>query len=440
VRKTPRTGLASALLATSVGSWLVAGCATARPGAATSPIKSSVSTAPQPATTSAPGDHAEWQFHNRPWSYPWSSESNATIASGSLDIVPHVDDPTSCPLLFQPNEVVDLSGGGFEPGTAVTVILALGRTASDTRIVKADGTGAISLTAILPPDLTGIPADGGAIGYIEADGDGQASTEQMDDAMFRLGKADATCGATPSITVTLIAPRDVPGVSGAGAMFAVTGPGLPPLSPSPTPGTFAEIDTDENGAASCPSREPAGVVCKDGDLRPLRTDATYTVTEVSPPPHLKASPPQTITVDEGMDGPDGVEFENTYDGPALAGSVRVNLLSTQGSPLPGGAVFAVTGPGLPPLTSPPSPGTFAEIDVGAGGWTNCSASEPTGIACLHGVIQNLQPSSRYSMSEIKAPVGYKTTMPSQQFETSNDGTLVIVQFTCYEIPPTTSGA
>ena len=213
----------------------------------------------------------------------------------------------------------------------------------------------------------------------------------------------------------------------AGAVFAVTGPGLPTLTPPSKSGTFAELDTDSDGEATCPRREPPGITCKDGDLGPLEANATYTVTQISAPPNLAISQPQTLTTDNGIDGPDTAGFLDDYAGPALPASARANLLTTQGTPLPGAVVFALTGPGLPSLPARPSPGSFAEIEGHAGGWIDCPSLEPPGVECKTGVIENLQPDASYTMTELTAPDGYAVA-PAQQFMTSGDGQLVVVQF------------
>jgi hypothetical protein len=380
----------------------------------------------QNARLAARQNLAGWTFHGTFADYPYPSASDATLGGGDLTMTPHVADPTSCPLLFHGGEVVDIAGDGFAPAATVTLMLGLGRAGTATRTVQADADGNLALTVTLPTNLTGLPIQGSTVGYIEADGDGSDSTTRFDNDMFGIGTADATCGATPSITVYLVGPF-TPEVPVAGAIFAVTGPRLPALTRPSKPGTFAELDTDTDGQATCPRREPSGVTCKDGDLLPVEANATYTVTQISAPPNLAIAQPQTLTTDNGIDGPDTAEFIDRYAGPALPASARVNLLSMQHRPLPGAAAFALTGPGLPSLPARPSPGSFAEVDVRAGGWTDCPAQEPPAVQCKTGVIENLQPDASYVMTEVTAPDGYALAAP-QQFMTSSDGQLVIVQF------------
>jgi|GEM_PF-6424066 len=417
------------MLAVSAVVLLLAGCAAPNTrGAMSSSVQpGGSSTLGGPvASDSADENLAGWTFQNTFVDYPYSSASGATLGLGDLTMTPHVADPTSCPLLFHGGEVVDISGDGFAPAATVTLMLGLGRAGTATRTVQADQDGNLALTVTLPANLTGLPIQGSTVGYLEADGDGSDSTTSSDNTMFGIGTADANCGATPSITVDLVGPF-TPSVSSAGAIFAVTGPRLPALTRPSKPGTFAELDTDQYGATTCPRREPSGVTCKDGDLGGVEADATYTVTEISAPPNLGIAPPQTLTTDNGIDGPDTVEFIDDYAGPALPASARVNLLSTQDRPLPGAAVFALTGPGLPSLPGRPSPRSFAEIDVRAGGFTDCAAQEPPGVECKNGVIENLQPDGSYVMTEVTAPDGYEVAA-AQQFVTSSDGQLVVMQF------------
>ncbi len=413
-----RGSFVSAQLAACAAVLSVAGCATTTGGAG-----------------SPPSDDAGWQFQSRLFTYPLPSQSDATLGGGELTIKPHTPDPATCPFMFHGGEIIDISGGGFASGASVALMLAGGRKGTDLRTLTAGATGAIATTVALPADLVGLPIEGQVIDYLEADGAGQDSTTRMDNVMFGVGTRDATCGVTPSLGVFLMGPV-APRVSTAGAVFAVTGPGLPPLGDPPTAGTFAEIDTTDDGAGSCPPREPTGVTCKDGNVGPLKAGATYTVTEVTAPAHLAAAAPQTVAVDQGIDGPDSVTVLNEYAGPPLPASARVNLLSPQGSAIPGGAVFAVTGPGLPTLTSPPKPGMFAEIDVRDGGWTDCPPHEPVGVDCAHGVIKNLRPGTPYLMTQIAAPAGYDKA-PPQPFETSNDGEPVVVQSVVYPVAATT---
>jgi hypothetical protein len=408
---------------------LLAGCAAPNTrGAMSSSIRpggSSTLGGPVPSD-SAHENLAGWTFHDTFADYPYPSASDATLGGGDLTMTPHVADPTSCPLLFHSGEVVDIAGDGFAPAATVTLMLALGRAGTATRTVQADADGNLALTVTLPTNLTGLPIQGSPVGYMEADGDGSDSTTRFDNDMFGIGTADATCGATPSITVDLVGPF-TPSVSSAGAIFAVTGPRLPALTRPSKPGTFAELDTDQYGATTCPRREPSGVTCKDGDLGGVEADATYTVTEISAPPNLAIASPQTLTTDNGIDGPNTAEFDDDYAGPALPASASVNLLSTQHRSLREAAVFALTGPGLPLLPARPSPGSFAEVDFRADGWTVCPAQEPPGVQCKTGAIENLQPDSSYVMTEVRAPDGYAVAA-AQQFVTSGDGQLVEMQF------------
>jgi hypothetical protein len=365
-------------------------------------------------------------------SYPDSTASDASLSSGDLTMTPHISDPKSCPLLFHPGEVVDISGDRFAADAAVELILGLGRAGSATRMVHADSNGDLAETITLPPNLTGLSVGGGTAGYLEADGEGSESTTTSDNNLFGIGTADATCGATPSITVFLVGPF-TPKVSSAGAVFAVAGPGLPTVMPGSKPGTFAELDTNSDGEATCPQREPSGVTCKDGNLTPVEANATYTLTEISTPRDLAMVPPQTLTTDQGIDGPDTAEFIADYAGPALPGSASVNLLSPDYTQRPAPAVFALTGPGLPSLAARPSPGSFAEIDIHADGRFDCSAHEPAGVQCKTGTISDLQPDTAYTMTEVTAPDGYAIAAP-QQFVTSRDGQLIIVQFVNAKTP------
>lgn len=134
-----------------------------------------------------------------------------------------------------------------------------------------------------------------------------------------------------------------------------------------------------------------------------------------------------MTTDNGIDGPDNVAFLDEYAGLALPALASVNLLSMEDTQLHGAAVFALSGPGLPSLAARPIPGSFAEVDFRADGWTVCPAHEPPGVECKTGSIENLQPDTSYMMTEVTAPDGYAVAA-AQQFVTSHDGQIAIVQF------------
>jgi len=313
----------SRMLAVSAAVLLLAGCAASNTRGSTS---SSVASSSSPTlASSVVKDAADgWTFRDKLVEYAYPSASDATLGSGDLTIAPHVADPKSCARLFHGGEVVDISGDGFAPAAIVELILGLGRTGSATRTVQADQDGKIAVTVTLPAHLPGLSFGGAIAGYLEADGDGSNSTTRMDDSMFGIGTADATCGATPSITLFVLEELLAPHVPLAGATFAVTGPGLPPLARPSKPGTFAELDTDEDGAATCPPREPAGVTCKDGDLRPVEANVTYTVTQLTAPPDLVVASPQTLTTDNGIDGPDNVGFFDDYAGASASAAAYSN--------------------------------------------------------------------------------------------------------------------
>lgn len=113
-------------------------------------------------------------------------------------------------------------------------------------------------------------------------------------------------------------------------------------------------------------------------------------------------------------------------------SATVALSGADTSFLPvSGAVFEVGGQGLPgsvvgsPLSSPPAPGSFAELDTGPAGQTVCPPSEPAGVTCSGGTLEDLYPGTTYTVTELQAPPGYGAATP-QDFTAPTDGSTTVV--------------
>jgi hypothetical protein len=359
-----------------------------------------------------------------------------TVDGGNLTVAPHVADPASCPELFQGGEMVDVTGDGYAPGAAVTLSIMPTTPEVVTEVVTADADGHLATTIQLPAVLTGLAVD--SAGYVEAEGPGSDATTQSNDALFSVGSADANCGIVlpppASATVSLFGTAD-PAAPASGAVFAVTGPGLPVTSGNPpAPGTFAELDTSSDGTTVCPATEPTGVTCADGALDALTPAATYTVTEIVSPSGYANAAPQTF---QAATDPTTsiVGFVNKYIGPPLPASLAVALTASDESGLPAGAVFAVSGPGLPAVGATPTPGTFAELDTTsytpsdptAGATTTCPAAEPAGVTCADGMLQSLNPGTNYTVTEVTAPPGYALA-PPQTVTTWTDGSPTEVTF------------
>ncbi|HEY0871296.1 MAG TPA: hypothetical protein VGD55_12925, partial [Acidothermaceae bacterium] len=105
------------------------------------------------------------------------------------------------------------------------------------KVVTADADGSIAVTLQLPIVLSGLRV--GSSGYLQADGSAADGTTQSDNVLFGVGKASNVCVAasTASATVSLLGMAD-PAAPASGAIFAVTGPGLPALEGNPAkPGT-----------------------------------------------------------------------------------------------------------------------------------------------------------------------------------------------------------
>jgi hypothetical protein len=350
------------------------------------------------------------------------------VGGGDLTITPHESNASSCPDLFHGGETVDVSGGGYAPASSVALTIMPTTPEATTKVVTADAEGSIAVTVQLPTVLTGLRV--GSSGYLQADGLTANGTTQSDNVLFGVGKTSTVCVAasTASATVSLFGLAD-PAAPASGAIFAIAGPGLPAVVGNPPkPGTFAELDTSSDESTVCATKEPRGVRCADGTLAGLTAGATYTVTEVRAPNGYLRAPSQTFqaTNDEYAKI---VGFVNQYAGSAPPASLTVALSAPDQSALPSGAVFAITGLGLPATTGPaPARGTFAELDTAsytpaeatAGAVTTCPPREPAGVTCADGVLEGLQPGATYLVTEIAAPHGYGLTAP-QTITTWTDG-------------------
>jgi hypothetical protein len=221
-------------------------------------------------------------------------------------------------------------------------------------------------------------------------------------------------------------------VPSAGAVFAITGPGLPPLvGTTGGSGKLAELVTTAVDGTVCPSKEPAGVHCTDGSIEGLRVGQTYTATEVKPPADFAGAAPQTFTATSGDET--GLYFLNAYLGPAPPASLIVYVSTAHNSvEVPAGAVFAVTGPGLPPLRNTgPVPGVVAELDATTHAFA-CSYPEPKTVDCERGVLMGLSPGTVYTVTELTPPPGYAMS-PPQTVQTPTDGSSAVALFTVTSI-------
>jgi len=359
------------------------------------------------------------------------SVDSATLGSGDLTLTPHIADPASCASLFRGGEAVDVTGDGFAPSASVTLTVMPETPEAVTQVVSADSSGQITVTLTLPKKLKGLNMAGTQIGYLEADGPGGTWTDQSDNAMFSIGSGDPNCGAAPTsgalVTVD-VEGSDGPEVPAVGAVFAITGPGLPPIvGTAGGSGAFAELDTSADGTTVCPAKEPAGIHCTDGSIDGLRAGQTYTATEVKPPAQFTGADPQTFTAD--ADNETGLGFLNAYVGPPPPARLTVSVSTNDPSVLPpAGAVFAVTGPGLPALSSTGhAAGTFAEIDATAYD-VGCANDEPKGVDCDDGELFGLSPGAMYTVTELVPPAGDPMS-PPQTVKTETDGSPTVVSFT-----------
>jgi hypothetical protein len=358
------------------------------------------------------------------------SVDDGTLGSGDLALTPHVADAASCADLFRGGELVDMTGDGFAPSGRVTVIVMPRTPEATTQVVSSDNSGDIALTVMLPKKLKGVKVGGDLLGYVEADGPGATSTHQSDNAIFGIGNAEANCSAAPpsgGMVTVVLSGSDGPEVPSAGAVFAITGPGLPPLvGTTGGSGELAELVTTAVDGTVCPSKEPTGVHCTDGSIEGLRVGQTYTATEVKPPAQFAGAPPQTFTATADETG---LYFLNTYLGPAPPASLIVYVgTGANSAEVPAGAVFAVTGPGLPPLRSAgPIPGVVAELDATTHAFA-CSYPEPRGVDCERGVLMDLSPGTAYTVTELTPPPGYPMS-PPQTVQTPTDGSSAVVLFT-----------
>ncbi len=347
-----------------------------------------------------------------------------------LTIAPHNPDPKKCAWMFEPGELVDVSGDRFAPHAKVTLTLQGKPLVALKQVATTDDAGHLALTIGLPSSYKGVAFPGAdlPVGYIEAEGPGADSTEEIDNAMFTIGSADRNCGQTPTpdagVTIGLMGDA-FESAPTTGAVFAVTGPGLPKLvAGNPPLGSFAGLDIGDDGGAECTAAEPAGVHCANGVVGDLQAGSTYTVTELTPPPDYAAAAPQTFVAKAGTDD-DLVPlyFDNHYVGPPLTSRLGVSYFGVGGNGA--GAVFAVTGPGLPVVRdAAPIAGAFAEIDFTEYGEPVCPPKEPTGVHCEDGLITDLQPNSTYTVSQVAAPSGHSLAAPQKVTTDALGGTVV----------------
>ncbi len=178
-----------------------------------------------------------------------------------------------------------------------------------------------------------------------------------------------------------------------GAVFEVTGPGLPspstdPSTGQPVEGTFAELDSGPSGLAVCPASEPTTVTC---DLDPvtgaaeidgLTSGGTYSVTQLVAPAGFSVANPALQSVTAGPHGDDvQVNFIDLASSsspppppPPSGGPVVTGIDPTSG-PTAGGTTVTLTGTGFTGATGV-SFGTVAATSFACSGDTSCSATSP----------------------------------------------------------------
>jgi hypothetical protein len=359
-----------------------------------------------------------------------------TTDYGALNILPlSAQFNASCEDAFQAGQQVEVQGDGYEPGALVTITLASPGSASAEDgfadvlgTITADSTGSIDTDVTIPPSATGFSISSGAANAVFFDATGATSDPNAEtednNGMTALISPSNPCALPPTAAATIsLSGNDTPFLPITGSVFELTGPNLPaPNLTPPAPGTFAELDGTSGGTMTCPATEPTGVSCANGAIQDLFTTAPYTVTEVQTPEGYATPSPQTFT-----SGASGSTTVVDVSDTAIVAAATISLSGNDTPFLPiTGSVFELTGPNLPaPNLTPPAPGTFAELDGTSGGTMTCPATEPTGVSCANGAIQDLFTTAPYTVTEVQTPEGYATPSP-QTFTSGASGSTTVV--------------
>lgn len=143
---------------------------------------------------------------------------------------------TSCSDELQAGQQVEVVGDGFAPGTPVTVSVtspgvapASAGSQATVGTVDADSTGSIDTTVQLPFSATGYNEAPGDLAFLDATGTGASAPSNDDIAMVSLVAPTSPCAlAFPAASASVQLSVDDPALLGAaGAVFEVSGPGLP---------------------------------------------------------------------------------------------------------------------------------------------------------------------------------------------------------------------
>jgi GDSL-like lipase/acylhydrolase family protein len=125
---------------------------------------------------------------------------------GELTVQPVTPGSADCAGTVQAGQEVQLSGGGFVPGTAVQLIVSSAGFGSTGELqvgtATADGTGHIAATVRIPLGATGFTPSGASAGlvFVDAIGAGSAADHQDDVGMAGLAPHTSTCGTLEPFT------------------------------------------------------------------------------------------------------------------------------------------------------------------------------------------------------------------------------------------------
>jgi len=177
------------------------------------------------------------------------------IAVGALDVQPVTQGTADCAGTFQAGQTLTVAGGGFAPGTAVSLYVTspgLGATGEQqVGSATADPSGNVSATIRIPLAATGFTPSGASAGlaFIDAIGTGTGGTHVDDVAPAGLAPHTSSCGtvepypftgffppvANPPAVNSENAGRTIPvkfSLAGSGAVLSqVLAPGYPQSAP-----------------------------------------------------------------------------------------------------------------------------------------------------------------------------------------------------------------
>lgn len=124
---------------------------------------------------------------------------------GTLTVQPVSVGSTACAGSFQAGQQVQVSGGGFVPGTSVQLIVSSPGldSAGELQVgtATADATGHIAATVRIPLSATGFTPSGASAGivFLDAIGLGSAADHQDDVTMVGLAGHDSGCGTVEQL-------------------------------------------------------------------------------------------------------------------------------------------------------------------------------------------------------------------------------------------------